>query len=92
MSKTLGFTEQQLRGMLVSSIASLAGLPVSDVDADEELTAYGVGSTEALIVVGELESICGRELPATLVFEHVTINRIVRALCLPAQGPGTTAS
>ncbi|WP_188194290.1 type I polyketide synthase [Nonomuraea sp. SYSU D8015] len=55
------------------------------VDPDRPLEEHGLSSREAVAVAGELGELLGRELSPTLVWEHPTINLLVRALSTPRE-------
>ncbi|MEO5876994.1 MAG: type I polyketide synthase, partial [Streptosporangiaceae bacterium] len=64
----------------MDEIARRADIPAEQVDPDRPLEEFGLASRDAVAVAGELEELLGRALPATLVWEHPTINRIAAAL------------
>lgn len=57
------------------------------VDPDRPLGEYGLSSRESVAVAGELAALLGRELSPTLLWEHPTVNRLVRALSAPEPAP-----
>ncbi|GAA1575581.1 type I polyketide synthase [Actinomadura kijaniata] len=73
-------TEDSLRRHLIEQIARRSRIPAADVDADRPLEEFGLASRDAVAIAGELEQTLGRSLPATLVWEHPTINRLSAAL------------
>ncbi|WP_153533628.1 type I polyketide synthase [Actinomadura macrotermitis] len=88
--------EAGLRRHLIEQIARRARIAPADVDADRPLEEFGLASRDAVAMAGDLEQMLGRSLPATLVWEHPTINRLAAALAsgadlLPAAAPDAPA-
>lgn len=75
-----GIGEDAIRRYLVEQIARRSRVEPSEVDPDRPLEEFGLASRDAVAVAGELEQLLGRALPATLVWEHPTINRLSAAL------------
>ncbi|TDD30070.1 SDR family NAD(P)-dependent oxidoreductase [Actinomadura sp. KC06] len=69
-----------VRRYLIEQIARRSGIAVADVDPDRPLEEFGLASRDAVAIAGELEQLLGRSLPATLVWEHPTIDRLSAAL------------
>ncbi|MEV4255813.1 beta-ketoacyl synthase N-terminal-like domain-containing protein, partial [Spirillospora sp. NPDC049652] len=90
-----GIGEDAIRRYLVEQIARRSRLAPAEVDPDRPLEEFGLASRDAVAVAGELEELLGRALPATLVWEHPTVNRLSAALAgvpepvsaLPAPAP-----
>ncbi|KAB2350986.1 type I polyketide synthase [Actinomadura rudentiformis] len=73
-------SEDSIRRYLIDQIARRSRIPADEVDPDRPLEEFGLASRDAVAIAGELEQILGRALPATLVWEHPTINRLSVAL------------
>ncbi|MBB4933693.1 phthiocerol/phenolphthiocerol synthesis type-I polyketide synthase D [Lipingzhangella halophila] len=69
-----------MRDILVERVAEKHGLDPREVRTDLPLADYGVTSTDAVSVAGELEEVTGHPLPPTLLWEHPTIDRLCDAL------------
>src|SRR5438045_1673971 len=82
-------TEESVRRHLIEQIAQRARITPEEVDVDRPLEEFGLASRDAVAIAGELEEMVGRSLPATLVWEFPTINRISVAI---ATGADTTPS
>lgn len=65
--------ERAVEEWLVSRVAAALGVPAAQVDAQERLTRYGLGSIEAVAVVGDLEEWLGLSLDPGLLWDHPTI-------------------
>ncbi|MFC4909024.1 SDR family NAD(P)-dependent oxidoreductase [Actinomadura gamaensis] len=80
MHTSEGIGEDAIRRYLVEQIARRSRVEPAEVDPDRPLEEFGLASRDAVAVAGELEQFLGRALPATLVFEFPTINRLSAAL------------
>ncbi len=75
-----GHDETAVRLFLTERVAERCHVTPDEIDPDRPLAELGLGSRDAVGVVGELEDLLGRSLPATLLYEHPTITRLARAL------------
>jgi phthiocerol/phenolphthiocerol synthesis type-I polyketide synthase C len=75
-------TEKQIHDRLVSEVADATGLPLDRVDSREPFACYGIGSLEAVYLVGKLESWLGLTLEVTLLWDHSTIDALARHLAI----------
>ncbi|MFI0449066.1 SDR family NAD(P)-dependent oxidoreductase [Actinomadura sp. 6N118] len=73
-------SEDSIRRYLIDQIARRSRIPAEEIDPDRPLEEFGLASRDAVAIAGELEQILGRALPATLVWEHPTINKLSVAL------------
>uniref|UniRef100_UPI000AF4071B beta-ketoacyl synthase N-terminal-like domain-containing protein n=1 Tax=Actinomadura hibisca TaxID=68565 RepID=UPI000AF4071B len=73
-------TEDALRRHLVEEIARRSRTAAADIDPDRPLEEFGLASRDAVAIAGDLEQMLGRSLPATLVWEYPTINKLSAAL------------
>ncbi|MEU5877199.1 SDR family NAD(P)-dependent oxidoreductase [Spirillospora sp. NPDC047279] len=73
-------SEDSIRRYLIDQIARRSRIPAEQVDPDRPLEEFGLASRDAVAIAGELEQMLGRALPATLVWEHPTIDRLSVAL------------
>jgi len=76
---------------LVRHIAERLHVPPEEIDPREPLASYGLSSTEGVALSGDLEEWLGRDLPATLVWDYPTIERLARHLALTAAPVGAKA-
>ncbi|TDC47420.1 SDR family NAD(P)-dependent oxidoreductase [Actinomadura sp. KC345] len=81
-------SEDSIRRHLIEEIARRSRTTASEIDPDRPLEEFGLASRDAVAIAGELEQMLGRALPATLVWEHPTINKLSVAL---AGGAAATA-
>ncbi|WP_427925057.1 beta-ketoacyl synthase N-terminal-like domain-containing protein [Streptomyces sp. cg40] len=79
-----------LRRLVVERIAHWSGVPDADIAVDRPLAELGMSSREAVAIAAELSHTLGRELPATLLWETTTVDRLVTLLSeSPEPGPQT---
>ncbi|MFC6932499.1 type I polyketide synthase [Actinomadura yumaensis] len=73
-------SEDSIRRHLIEQIARRSRTSAAEIDPDRPLEEFGLASRDAVAIAGELEQMLGRALPATLVWEHPTINKLSVAL------------
>lgn len=73
-------TEQQIRERLVREVADASSLSPDRIDSREPFATYGLGSLEAVYLVGKLEDWLGIALDATLLWDHPTIESLAKHL------------
>ncbi|WP_141579936.1 type I polyketide synthase [Actinomadura sp. WMMA1423] len=73
-------SEDSVRRHLIEQIARRSRTTAAEIDPDRPLEEFGLASRDAVAIAGELEQMLGRALPATLVWEHPTINKLSAAL------------
>jgi acyl carrier protein len=61
---------------LVERLAERLAVPREQIDIREPLANYGLSSTQGVVLSGDLEEWLGRELPATLVWDHPTVEKL----------------
>jgi polyketide synthase 13 len=66
----------QVEQWLQQRIASLLEVSVEEIDARSPLENFGLGSKDATGMVAELDSLLDVRLPATLLYEHETIQAL----------------
>lgn len=66
-------TEEMVRTWLIEKVAARLGTAPTEVSADTYFDDFGLDSTEALILAGELERWLGFELETTALWYHPTI-------------------
>jgi myxalamid-type polyketide synthase MxaE and MxaD len=69
-----------IQGWLVSKLSERLGIEQNGIDIREPLASYGLGSTEAVSLTGELAEWLGRDLSPTLAYEYPTIEALARHL------------
>jgi acyl carrier protein len=61
-------------------VAQLLALEAREVQTDVEFASYGLTSSTAIALIGDLEQQLGRELSPALLFEHPTIEAMAEHL------------
>src|ERR1700690_1166915 len=69
-----------IQAWLVSKLSERLGIEPHKIDGGEPLASYGLGSTEAVSLAGELAEWLGRKLSPALVYEYPTIETLARHL------------
>ena len=77
---------REIADWLAARIARLVGASAESIDRDRPFAAFGLGSVQAVALAGELEERLYRSLPATLVYDHPTIESLARHLAGEAGG------
>src|SRR6516164_570742 len=75
--------EDELRRLITLHLAGLCGMPPAEVDPDRPLEEHGLSSRDAVALAGYLETLLGRPLEPTLVWEYPTVSRLASALAHP---------
>lgn len=73
-------TREAIQGWLAERVADRLGVEPHEVDASVPFAEYGLSSTEAVMLSGDLEDWLGRRLPATLLWDHPTLESLARHL------------
>jgi acyl transferase domain-containing protein/thioesterase domain-containing protein/NAD(P)-dependent dehydrogenase (short-subunit alcohol dehydrogenase family)/acyl carrier protein len=71
---------QELCQLIVDEVAALVGMRPDEIELDRPLAEYGLSSRDAATLAGYLESVLGRPLSPTIVWEHPTIAALASAL------------
>jgi phthiocerol/phenolphthiocerol synthesis type-I polyketide synthase E len=75
-----GATRDDIRAWLIDAVAAAAQLDAADVDPTCPFHDFGLTSTQAVSIAGDLEAWLDRPLAPTLLFEHPTIAELATAL------------
>jgi acyl carrier protein len=67
---------EEIEDWLVAKIAESLDIACDQIDISEPFARYGLNSTDALILTGELEVWLGHELNSTLVWDYPTIEAV----------------
>ena len=71
----------EIQSWLISRVSGMLGESPSDIGTREAFRDFGLSSVQAASLAGDLESLIGRPLPATLLFDYPTIEAVVQFLC-----------
>ncbi|MFD4553691.1 acyltransferase domain-containing protein [Streptomyces sp. NPDC058469] len=78
---TAADTRTLLRRRIADRVAEWNNTPVDDAPLDRPLADLGMSSRDAVVLAGELSSLTGHELPATLLWEAPTVDALVERVC-----------
>jgi acyl carrier protein len=73
-------TLEEIERMLVAYVAGKCGLPPVEIDRTRRFDHYGLDSTDAVMLIGDLEDFVGRPLSAALPYSHPTIEKLAQHL------------
>lgn len=80
-------TAEVIQAWLVAKLSERLGLDSHEIDVREPFSSYGLGSTEAVGLSGELAEWLGRRLSPALAYEYPTIETLARHLAESPQAP-----
>ena len=63
----------EIQAWLIARIADTLRLKPSDIDVHKPFDSYGMSSTEAVILSGDLEELLGSKLSPTLIYDYPSI-------------------
>ena len=72
--------EDGLRRWLIDYLVDTIGLSPDEIDCDASLNDLAVGSADAVVMVGELSELLGRELSPVDLWQYPTVNALARYL------------
>jgi acyl carrier protein len=76
---------------LVSRLSEVLGIESREIDVREPFASYGLGSTEMVILSGELAEWLGRQLSPALPYEYSTVETLARHLAGSADAASAVA-
>lgn len=65
--------QEQVQQWLVETVAKTLEIPSFEIDANASFERYGMDSSAAVHIVGELEKWLDRKLPTNLAYQHSSI-------------------
>src|SRR5271156_3405324 len=76
-----------IQAWLVAKLSERLKIESHEIDIREPFASYGLGSTEAVSLAGELAEWLGRKLSPALAYEYPTIEALARHLAGSPDGP-----
>src|SRR5216683_2266928 len=73
-------TAEVIQTWLVSRLSEVLGIESREIDVREPFASYGLGSTEMIVLSGELAEWLGRQLSPALPYEYSTVETLARHL------------
>ncbi|HEX2094222.1 MAG TPA: AMP-binding protein [Longimicrobiaceae bacterium] len=80
-------SSERIAGWLQARLAHQVGMEAAAIDIRLPFSHYGLDSVTAVSVAAELEALLDLKLPATLVWDHPTIDELARHLASAARTP-----
>jgi acyl carrier protein len=80
-------TEHDIADFITTFIADRTGVPAHDIEPEENLGSYGLGSMQAVDLVGSLEDRYRVSLSPALVFQYPTVGELSIAVAQRAAEP-----
>lgn len=80
MDERIAITPSALKAWLVSYLAQLLGVDERQVDPAFSFELYGLDSTAAVGLSGDLGELLGREFDPSIAYDHPTIDALVEHL------------
>lgn len=81
-----------LRAWLAGRVAETSGVEPEEIDTGTPFDVYGVNSTDAVSLSGELADRFGIQLAPTALYDHPTIDALVAHLVPAAPAPAAAAA
>ncbi len=79
-SKSKDYRAEIIEEWLVAKLSNLLGVDRQEIDVRQPFASYGLGSTEAVSLSGELADWLGRKVPADLAYQYPTVETLSRHL------------
>jgi acyl transferase domain-containing protein/acyl carrier protein len=83
-------TAEVIQAWLVSKLSERLGIESHTIDVRQPFVSYGLGSTEAVSLSGELAEWLGRRLSPALAYEYPTIETLARHLAVSPEASEST--
>ena len=64
-----------LESFLSERLADLLRIDPASINVEEQFSAFGLDSLDAVTIVYDLEELLGRELPPTLLWDYPTVRQ-----------------
>ena len=72
--------QEKIEYWLIDKLANLLGIDTEEIDLEKSIFAYGLDSSVALSMTGELENLLNLELDPTLFWEYPKISELAEHL------------
>ncbi|NJM99995.1 MAG: acyl carrier protein [Phormidesmis sp. RL_2_1] len=78
-------TGEQIQAWMITYLASLLEISEQDIEIDVPFDSYGLDSSAAIGLTGDLEDWLGQEVDPTLLYDYPTVEALVAYLSDPIQ-------
>lgn len=92
MAGSAGKSEEEIVDWLLSTVSEILEVDPDELDTEKPFNHYGIGSTELVTIVGELETWMRLSLPSSLPFDYPNIESLARHLGGEAEERGRSAA
>ena len=69
----MAYTAEEIAAWLAERLAAILGLTLEEIDRQEDFTSYGLSSTDAALLSGDLEDWLGWRLEPAVAWEYSSI-------------------
>ncbi|MGD1807098.1 acyl carrier protein [Dapis sp. BLCC M126] len=73
-------TQAEIQEWLVSYLAETLEIDKNDVDIEEPFTRYGLDSSSAIVMTGDLGTFLGFDIDPTIPYDYPTIEALAKYL------------
>ncbi len=73
-------TANEIEEWLIDALSESIGIEADEIEVDMPFESYGLDSSTAVIISGDLQEWLGCDLEPTIFFDYPTINEIVNYL------------
>lgn len=77
---TQAITHDELREWLITYLAQLLGMDKAEVDPSFSFELYGLDSTAAVGLSGDLSNLLGREFDTSVAYDHPSVDALMEHL------------
>jgi len=74
------FTHAEIRDWMMTYLSQLLGIDRAEVDPTQSFELYGLDSSAAVGISGDLEDLLGVDFETSLVYDYPTIDALVEHL------------
>jgi len=74
------FTQSEVREWMITYLSQLLGLAKQEIDSARSFELYGLDSSAAVGLSGDLEDLLGAKFDTSLVYDYPTIDALVEHL------------
>jgi acyl carrier protein len=72
--------QEAIEQWLIERVSRATGIPQKEIDTQLRMQELGIDSTEAVVISGELQQLCGIPVAPTVLFDYETIGATAEAL------------
>lgn len=73
-------SSQEIQNWIVSYLANLLEIEPEDVETDIPFDSYGLDSSSAIVMTGDLEEWLGKQIDPTFIYDYPTVLALAQHL------------